>query len=143
MNIAKLDPFRALLDFPRSGFPLAAAEAEADPATRPWAPVVDIFEKGDDVVIRAEIPGVAKEDVSVAVEDGVLTLSGERKTDEEYEDANAYRRERFFGRFSRSFTMPETVDIERIEARFKDGVLEVRVPKVERVKPRKIEIEAA
>ena len=73
----------------------------------------------------------------------LLTLSGERKLEQELEEANAYRRERFFGKFTRAFTLPDNVDAERIGAAFKDGVLEVRVPKADRVKPRKIEVSAA
>lgn len=141
MNIVKWDPFRSLLDFPRVGSPFDAPQSEG--RARNWAPVVDIYEKDGDLVIRAELPGVTRDDIDVSVEDGVLTLSGERKTEEALEDANAYRRERFFGKFARAFTLPDNVDAESIGASFKDGVLEVRVPKVERAKARKIEVAAA
>ena len=140
MNTVKWDPFHNLLNVPRFGASSALTRSGDE---RPWAPTVDIFEKDDDVFIRAELPGVSRDDIDVSVEDGVLTLSGERKTDERFHEAGVYRRERSFGRFKRGFAMPDTVDTDRIEARYKDGILEIRVPKVERLRPRKIEIDAA
>jgi len=108
-----------------------------------WAPAVDIFEKDHDLVIRAELPGVNKDDIDVGIEDGVLTLRGERKREAEVEDGSAYRLERVYGAFTRSFTLPTTVDASKIEAAYKDGVLQVTVPKLEAAKPKKVQIKAA
>ena len=108
-----------------------------------WAPPVDIFEKHDHLIIRAEIPGVQKEDVDVRIENGVLTLQGERKQEAEVTEGNAYRMERIYGTFTRTFSLPTTVDAAKVTATYKDGVLEVTIPKVETAKPKKIEIKAA
>ena len=108
-----------------------------------WAPPVDIFERQDDIVIRAEIPGVQMEDMDVGIEKSVLTLHGERKQEIEVKEGNAYRMERVYGTFTRSFTLPTTVDGAKVTATYKDGVLEVTVPKVEAAKPTKVEIRAA
>ena len=108
-----------------------------------WAPPVDIFERQDHLVIRAEIPGVKMEDMDVRIENGVLTLHGERKQETEVKEENAYRMERIYGMFTRSFSLPTTVDAAKITATYKDGVLQVTVPKVETAKPKKVEIKAA
>ena len=108
-----------------------------------WAPPVDIFERQDQLVIRAEIPGVRKEDMDVRIENRVLTLHGERKQETDFKEENAHRTERVYGAFTRSFSLPTTVDATRITATYKDGVLEVTVPKAETAKPKMVEIEAA
>ncbi len=108
-----------------------------------WAPPVDIFEKSDHLVIRAEIPGVQKDDMDVRIENGVLTLHGERKQEADVREENAYRMERIYGTFTRSFLLPTTVDSAKITATYKDGVLEVSVPKAEAAKPKQVVIEAA
>ena len=108
-----------------------------------WAPPVDIFERQDYLVIRAEVPGVQKEDMDVRIENGVLTLHGERKQETEVQEENAHRMERVYGAFTRSFSLPTTVDAAKVAATYKDGVLEVTVPKAESAKPKKVEIQAA
>ena len=108
-----------------------------------WTPPVDIFEKEAHLVIRAEIPGIRMEDMDVRIENGVLTLHGERKQDTEAREDNAYRLERIYGVFTRSFSLPTTVDAAKVTATYKDGVLEVSVPKVETAKPKQIEITTA
>jgi HSP20 family protein len=108
-----------------------------------WAPAVDIFEKGDDLVIRAEIPGVDKDDVDITVRNNSLTLRGERKREQEITEENSYRLERSYGNFVRSFTLPRTVDASRISARYSNGVLDIVLPKAEEAKPKKIEIATA
>jgi HSP20 family protein len=108
-----------------------------------WAPPVDIFERQDHLVIRAEIPGVQKEDMDVRIENGVLTLHGERKEETEVKNVNAHLTERVYGSFTRSFSLPTTVDSSKITAVYKDGVLEVTVPKIETAKPKKVEIKVA
>lgn len=108
-----------------------------------WTPPVDILERQDHLVIRAEVPGVQKEDMDVRIENGVLTLHGERKEEKETQELNAHLVERVYGSFTRSFSLPTTVDPSKVSAVYKDGVLEVTVPKVETAKPKKVEIKVA
>jgi HSP20 family protein len=108
-----------------------------------WVPPVDIYERQDHLVIRVEVPGVQKEDMDVRIENGVLTLHGERKEEKEVKEENAHLMERVYGRFTRSFSLPTTVDAAKVTATYRDGVLEVTVPKVETAKPKKVEIKAA
>ena len=105
-----------------------------------WTPSVDIRETEDAFVFTAELPGLAKEDVNITVEDKILTLSGERAWKDE-EEKNSYRRiERNYGTFSRAFTLPNAVDATKVEAKFESGLLSVTVAKAEEVKPRQISI---
>jgi len=108
-----------------------------------WAPSIDVVERNDALVFRAELAGISAADIDVRVEDNTLYLSGERKLEPENGDETVFRRERFFGKFERRFRLPDTVDASKIEARHRDGVLEVTLPKLERAKPRKVEIRAA
>ena len=105
-----------------------------------WHPAVDMFDDDDKIVIKAELPGMDKKDISVDIEDRVLTLSGERNYDNEVEEENYYRRERATGRFKRSFHLPADVDADQIKADFKDGVLKVEIPKPDEQKPKKITV---
>ncbi len=107
-----------------------------------WMPSVDISETKDAVRVRAELPGVDKDAVHVEVKDGILALRGERSFEKESEDENYYRVERAYGKFERSFTLPSSVDGEKVTARMKDGVLDVTLPKKEESKARKIKIAA-
>jgi HSP20 family protein len=105
-----------------------------------WYPPVDVLENKDSYVLRAELPGMKKEDFNLEVKDGMLTLSGERKS-EKTTDGVKYRTvERVEGKFSRSFSLPETVKHDGIQATYKDGILEIHVPKAEEAKPRRIEV---
>lgn len=109
-----------------------------NPAT--WYPPVDVLESKDSYVLRAELPGMKREDINLEVKDGMLTLSGERKS-EKATDGVKYRTvERVEGKFSRSFSLPETVKHDGIQATYKDGILEIHVPKAEEAKPRRIEV---
>jgi len=105
-----------------------------------WAPAVDICEDKEAVKITAELPGMRRDDVKVGVEDGVLTIKGERKFSEETKRDNFYRIERSYGTFSRSFALPPTVETDKIKANMKDGVLELLIPKKEEAKPKEVEI---
>jgi HSP20 family protein len=107
---------------------------------RRWIPAMDLVETQDHFVLRADLPGLAESDVDVELEDNVLTLSGERKVEREDRQEGYYRVERASGSFQRSLTLPEGVDPEAIEASFDKGVLEVRIPKPEARKPRKVAI---
>jgi HSP20 family protein len=108
-----------------------------------WLPPVDITETAAEYRIDVEIPAVAAEDVDVSVKDGVLTVSGERRTEETSDDDKRHRVERRWGRFSRSFRLPENANAEAIDARARDGVLYLVIPKQEKAQPRRIEVNAA
>lgn len=107
-----------------------------------WIPAVDIYETENEIVLKAELPEVKKEDVNINIENNVLTLSGERKFEKETKKENYHRIERSYGVFKRSFTLPTVVDQENIKATFNDGVLQVNMAKRQEIKPRQIEIEA-
>lgn len=106
-----------------------------------WSPSVDIAETKDEIVVSADLPGLNKEDIKVNVENNVLTFSGERKQEKKDEGSNYHRLERSYGFFSRSFTLPVTVQSDKIKAAYKDGVLRLSLPKVEEAKPRQIAVE--
>jgi len=113
--------------------------AEMSPATSGWGPAIDVIENEDAILVRADLPGVDPKAVTISIEDGVLTLSGEKETVEE-ERKDAYRLERRHGSFSRSVALPDTVDADQTEASSENGVLTVRIPKREETKPRKIDV---
>ncbi len=143
MAIVKWDPWREMEDlFDRysraSGLPRAGSQEPL--ATQDWSPRVDIAETDDAFVIKAEIPEVKKEDVHVTVENGVMTLRGERRQEKEEKGKKFHRIERMYGSFSRSFTLPENVDSARIKASFKDGVLNLQLPKTTKSKPKSISV---
>lgn len=106
-----------------------------------WSPDVDIYETENAIVVKAEVPGVDKDQIAIEVKDGTLTLRGERKFEKEVKEENYHRMERSYGGFMRSFSVPSSVDAERIGARLKDGVLEVTLPKAEKAKPRQIKVD--
>jgi len=110
--------------------------------TSAWCPVVDVRESKDELALQAELPGIRSEDVNVSVENGVLTISGEKKHEiEEGQESSDYHLvERRYGRFERSFSLPRSVDAERVKAEFANGVLTVTLPKAEAAKPRRIEV---
>lgn len=107
-----------------------------------WLPAVDVSEGENEFVVRAELPGMSQEDIDINVQENVLTLKGEKKQEQKEEKENFHRLERTYGSFSRSFTLPAGVKPEDIKATFKDGVLEVSMPKAEEAKPKKIAISA-
>jgi HSP20 family protein len=109
---------------------------------RRWVPSMDLVETDGELVLRADLPGMAKDDVELEIKDGVLTVSGERKAEHEEKSEGYYRVERAFGRFSRSLTVPDGIDAEAITADFDNGVLEVRIPKPAERKPHRIAIGA-
>ncbi len=109
-------------------------------AERSWHPVVDVYENEGHFVIKADLPGIDKKDISLDVKDGVLTLKGERLVEEEVKEDKAYFRERVHGRFERTFKLPKHVDADKITADYKDGVLKIEIPKPEAIKPRQITV---
>ncbi len=109
-------------------------------AARRWVPAMDLIETPDAFVLHADLPGLSEDDVNIELDDNVLTISGERKADHETRKEGYYRVERSWGHFARSLTLPEGVDPESVQASFDRGVLEVRIPKPEQRKPRKVSI---
>jgi HSP20 family protein len=109
---------------------------------RGWMPVVDVFEKEDKFVVKAELPGMKEDDINVSVVGDTLSIKGEKKTETEIKDEDYYRCERSYGSFYRSIPIPSNVDADKIEASFEDGVLEVVLPKSAKVKPKKIAVSA-
>ncbi len=127
----------------RDAFRLWRGEGRAAPrAAAEWSPAMDVYSKDGDLVIKLELPGVKPEDVDITLQDGVLTISGQRKAEQEREGAGYYVKERRYGSFRRSMRLPEGVDESKIHARFEDGVLEVVVEGAAAVtEPRRIQIE--
>jgi HSP20 family protein len=147
MAIVRWEPFRELSSLQTEMNRLFNAAFDTPPtdggAARRWAPAMDLLETDDHFVLRADLPGMTESDVNIELEDNVLTVSGERKAEHEDKREGFYRVERAFGSFSRSLTLPRGVDAEAVSASFDKGVLEVRIPKPEQRKPRKITIGTA
>lgn len=144
MKLAKWDPFREVdeimdnynkaMTWPsRQGRELKRFDAD-------WAPKVDISETDDRFCIKAEIPGIKQDDVKISIEGHVLSVKGENKQEKEDKGERYHRIERYYGSFSRSFSLPENVDEENVEATFKDGLLILSIPKTEVAKPKSIEV---
>jgi HSP20 family protein len=108
-----------------------------------WTPAVDISETEGEYLIKAEIPDVKKEDVKVTVEDGVLTIQGQRKQEKEDKGTKYHRIERSYGSFARTFSLPDVIEEDKAKAEFKDGVLSLHLPKSEKAKPKAIEVKVA
>ena len=121
--------------FFRSGGP-----EETDLVASTWSPAVDIVEQKDQYTVKVELPGVSKDDVKITMEDNVLTIRGEKKEEKETKEGSHHRIERSYGAFQRSFALPTTVKTDKIEASFKDGVLNVELPKSEEAKPKQIDV---
>lgn len=146
MTIVRFDPFRELSAM-QERINRIFGEAyhrrgDDDVLTRSeWMPVVDIYENGNhELVLKAELPGLKREDIDVRVENNTLTLRGERKRDTEVKDEQFHRVERAYGAFTRTFALPSTVDSEHVRADFKEGLLTITLPKREDAKPRQIEV---
>jgi HSP20 family protein len=107
-----------------------------------WAPAIEVFEKEDKFVVKAELPGMKEEDMDISVADDTLTIKGEKKTESEVKEEDYYCCERSYGSFSHSIALPSNVDAKKIEASYEDGVLEVSLPKAPEVKPKKIAVSA-
>jgi len=116
------------------GWPLARAHRGA------WWPAIDIADKDDAIVVKAELPGLKSEDIEISVSDNVLTISGEKKESTEEKGENFYHVERRYGTFHRDIALPAGVDADKVDAAYRDGVLTVKVPKTEKAKPRRVEI---
>jgi len=144
MNIARFEPW-TFVDFLNRDLDRLAGHRgiAADNPVTDWVPAVDILEEKDRFLLRADVPGVAAEDIDVSMDAGILNVSGERRAEERSEDSGVQRIERTSGRFFRRFTLPETADAEGIKARCSNGILEVSIPKMPEIQARRITVEAA
>ncbi|WP_455245968.1 Hsp20/alpha crystallin family protein [Petrachloros mirabilis] len=145
MSLVRWDPFRELEDMSERlnrvfARPSMRNSGKENLTVADWMPVVDISESDGEYLIKAELPEVKKEDVKVTVEDGVLTIQGERRQEKEEKGKKYHRVERSYGSFVRSFALPESVDEGAVKAEYKDGVLNLHLPKSEKVKPKAIDV---
>ena len=144
MAVTKHNPFADLEDFP-TGLRLfqdTVARLLNEPAGRPWTPSVDILETEHDLILKADVPGIDMKDIEILLENGTLTLKGERKFEQTDGQKSGYHRiERSYGAFARYFTLPDTVETDNVKAEYRNGVLTVTLPKKEVVKPRSIKVE--
>jgi len=108
-----------------------------------WTPALDVYEDKDRYVVKAELPGLKKEEIDVSLDGNTLSISGERKQEEERKEGDNFRSERYFGRFQRSLTLPAMVDGNKIQASYKDGVLSITLPKSEEAKPKQIQVKTS
>jgi HSP20 family protein len=115
----------------------------SEPASRPWSPAVDIYETENELVLKADLPDVDPKNVGIQLENGTLTLKGERKFEDQKNGKGFHRIERSYGTFVRAFSLPETVDGDKVRAEFKNGVLTITLPKKEVAKPKTINVEIA
>jgi len=146
MAVVKWDPFRDLVSiqdrmnrlFEQT---LSRSRGEEGVTATTWTPAVDIYETADTIVMKAELPGVAREDIQIQIDGSTLTLKGERRFAKDVQEESYLRIERAYGSFHRSFTLPATVQPEKVRALFKDGVLELTLPKAEDSKPKRISVD--
>ena len=148
MTLVRWDPFRELEDMSERlnrvfSRPSLRNSGKENLTVADWMPTVDISESDGEYLIKAELPEVKKEDVKVTVENGVLTLQGERRQEKEEKSKRFHRVERSYGSFVRSFSLPESVDESSVRADYKDGVLNLHLPKSEKVKPKAIDVKVA
>ena len=108
-----------------------------------WTVALDVYEDANNVYVKAELPGMTKEDIDLSLHDGCLSISGERKSETSHEVAETYRAERFYGRFQRTVTLPTPVAVDKVKAQYKDGILTVTLPKAEEAKPKHIDVNLA
>lgn len=145
MNMQVWNPFQEfenLLErYSRGGGSRLGKNLNTEMSFADWAPSVDIEEDDDKYKIKADLPGVDKKDIDVKLENGVLSIRGEKQTEKETgKGTKQHRQERFYGTFARSFTLPDAVNAEAVEAAYKDGVLTLQIPKMEQAKPKSIDI---
>jgi len=146
--LTRWEPFREMEDFQNRlstffGRPLRRGNGREEITLSEWTPLADITEDEKEYLIKAELPEMKKENVKVSVESGVLTITGERKFEKEEKKKKYHRVERGYGKFKRSFTLPDDADASKIKAEFKNGLLTVHLPKSEKAKPKPIEVNVA
>jgi HSP20 family protein len=108
-----------------------------------WSPALDVYDDKDNLVVTLEVPGMKKEDIEISLHDGMLTVSGERKDEREQTEGQAFRSERYFGKFQRSLSLPAAVTANKVKASYKDGILTIHLPKAEEAKPKQISVSAS
>jgi len=147
MPVIKYNPFNTELDDFSSGARLfhdSVSRLFGEPTSRPWSPSVDIFETENELVLKADVPEVDPKNIGIQVENGTLTLKGERRFEEQQKNGRGFHRiERSYGSFVRAFSLPETVDAEKVKADYKSGVLTITLPKKEVAKPKTINVEVS
>lgn len=141
MNVTRWEPFREFDQMLREYSPFFARGLRRGTRGTDWTPLADISETDKEYVIKADLPEVKKEDVKISLENGVITVTGERRREKEYKEENEIRVETFHGTFSRSFALPDDIDAAGIQAESKDGVLRVRIPKKEPTQRKPVSIE--
>ena len=142
MSLVKWDPFREFNTLNERLGNFFGRGWDGPASTTAWNPSVDIFENDNEVIFKAELPGMNAKDIEVKLENNILTLRGERRFEKETKEENYHRIEREYGTFSRSFAMPTAVDADKVTAEYKDGVLKVALPKKEEIKSKPIKIAA-
>jgi HSP20 family protein len=144
MNLVRFEPW-SIADIIRSDFGPFAGRSPGDAQTAPatWSPAVDVIEEAGRFLLRADVPGVDAADIDVSMEDGTLTVSGERRGEDRPDFDGVQRFERATGRFCRRFTLPESADAQNVTARTRNGILEISIPKLPEVQPRRITVEVA
>lgn len=151
MTLVKFNPMRDLVDFERefsrmfnsleNRFGISKSkDSENEYENAVWMPLTDIYEDKDKYTLRLDLPGIKKEDVKISYVDGRLSIGGDRVQESEQKDSKCHRIERLFGKYYRSFNLPENIEADKINAEFKDGQLTITVPKAEEAKPKEIEI---
>ena len=147
MSVSRWDPFQDLQSFRdemnRTLSRWFGREEGEEPITRRWMPALDVTETSDAYHIDVEVPGIRPEDINVTVDQGMLTISGERRSEEEKSDRSYHRVERRYGSFRRSISLPRDVDASRVEAKYDNGVLRLEVPKTAASQPKRIEVKQA
>jgi HSP20 family protein len=144
MPVIKYNPFQSEFDEFPAGlrvFQDSLSRLFSEPSTRPWTPAVDILENENELVLKADLPEVDPKNVGIQIENGTLTLKGERKFEEQKNGKGYHRIERSYGTFVRAFSLPDTVEADKVKADYKNGVLTVTLPKKEVAKPRTVNIE--
>jgi len=147
MALIRWDPFREMSGLQErmnrllSDFRTRAPFGEEELTQGAWIPAVDIYETKESILLNVELPGVTKEDISLEVKDSTLMLRGEKKLEKDVKEENFHRMERAYGSFTRAFTLPSTVQQDKVKAKFRDGILEIVLPKAEEAKPKQIKVD--
>lgn len=149
MALIRWDPFREISTLQERMNRLFSEVARRSPVAEEeiiqgaWIPPVDIFETGDSIVIKAELPGISKEDITLEVKENTLSIKGEKKFEKDVKEESYHRVERSYGAFQRAFSLPGTVQQDKVKAKFRDGILEVTIPKAEEAKPKQIKVDVS
>lgn len=149
MALIRWDPFREISTLQERMNRLFSEVARRSPVAEEeiiqgaWIPPVDIFETGDSIVIKAELPGISKEDITLEVKENTLSIKGEKKFEKDVKEESYHRVERSYGAFQRAFALPSTVQQDKVKAKFRDGILEVTIPKAEEAKPKQIKVDVS